>query len=185
MQIFKLTEKNRRILKEEIESGAVFVYPTDTIYGIGCNALDESAVKQIRKIKGRYEKPFSVIAPSKEWILNNCFFDKSQKKYLDKLPGKYTLIFKLRSKDVVSKEVSKETLGVRIPKHWISDMVRELGFPVVTTSVNKTGDGPITELKQIDKKLLKNIDFAIDEGKLGNRPSRVVDLTAKKAKILR
>ena len=184
MQIYKLTDKTRRIIRDEIESGAVFVYPTDTIYGIGCNALDSFAVKQIRKIKGRDEKPFSVIAPSKEWIVNNCIVEKAHKKYLDKLPGKYTLIFKMKNR-AVCPEVSKATLGVRIPKHWFSDLVKELDFPVVTTSVNATGKNPINDLSKIDKRMQKQIDFAIDEGKLVSKPSTVVDLTGRKPKILR
>ncbi len=184
MRIYKLTDKTRRIIKDEIESGAVFVYPTDTIYGIGCNALDSFAIKQIRRIKGRDEKPFSVIAPSKEWIVNNCIVEKSHKKYIDKLPGKYTLIFKMKNK-AVCPEVSKINLGVRIPKHWISELVKELDFPVVTTSVNLTGQKPVIALSQIGKKMQKQIDFAIDEGKLRSKPSTVVDLTGKKAKTLR
>jgi len=185
MLIFKLTEKNRRIIKEEIETGAVFVYPTDTIYGIGCNALDSFAVKAIRKIKKRDEKPFSVIVPSKEWIIENCVVEKSHTKYLKKLPGAYTFIFKLKKNSAVAKEVSKGTLGVRIPKHWISEIVSELGIPVVTTSVNVSGEKPVTELNEIPKRIANQIDFAIDEGKLKNKPSRVIDLTGKKAVVLR
>jgi len=185
MLTFKLTDKTRRIIKDEIEMGAVFIYPTDTIYGIGCNAMDSEAIRTIRKIKNRDEKPFSVIAPSKEWILENCIVEAKYKKYLGKLPGAYTFIFKIKKKDAVAKEVSKNTLGVRIPKHGISEIVSELGFPVVTTSLNKSGEKPIKELKGIPKAIANKVDFAIDEGKLSSKPSRVIDLTGKKARILR
>jgi len=185
MIVYKLNEKTKNIIKDEIEVGAVFVYPTDTIYGIGCNALDSFAVKQIRKIKQRDEKLFSVIAPSKEWIIENCIVEDKYKKYLNKLPGPYTLIFRIRKKDAIVREVSKGTLGVRIPNHWISEFVRELGFPVVTTSLNKSGEKPLTKISEIPKKMASKIDFAIDEGELNGKPSRVIGLTGKKAIILR
>ncbi|GAG45638.1 unnamed protein product, partial [marine sediment metagenome] len=77
------------IKKKEIEirklRNSVFIYPTDTIYGIGCNALNSKLVKRIRRIKKRDNKPFSVIAPSKKWIYDNCEVDR---KILKKLPGR-------------------------------------------------------------------------------------------------
>ena len=65
-------EQNKVVLMEDIWQGKIFLHPTDTIYGIGCNALLLEAVKKVREIKQRYEAPFSVIAPSREWIRENC-----------------------------------------------------------------------------------------------------------------
>ena len=176
MEIYKLTKKNRESIKLEIESGAVFIYPTDTVYGIGCNALDSAAVRKIKEIKQR-ETPLSIIAPSKEWIIENCEAKSNQ---LKKLPGHYTLIFKLKNKNAVASEVSKETIGVRIPDHEISSLIKELGFPVITTSANLRGDSPMSEIKK-----LKGVDFAIDEGKIAGTPSTIIDLTGKIPKRLR
>lgn len=185
MRVYTDFEKKKQEIIDEIESGAVFVYPTDTIYGIGCNALDSKAVLRIRKIKQRTEKPFSVIAPSKDWVFNNLAVEEKYKKYLEKLPGRYTLIFKIRNKHCIAKEVSKNTLGVRIPDHWISKWIEEMGFPVVTTSVNVAGNKQITRITQIDKKMSKMIDFAIDEGELKGKPSEVIDLTGKSPRKIR
>ena len=71
-----LSKEEFEINKEQyfdlIDEGAVFIYPTDTIYGIGCSALNDSAVKKLRRIKKRPRMAFSIIAPSKEWIYENC-----------------------------------------------------------------------------------------------------------------
>ena len=181
-----------------IRYGAVFIYPTDTIYGIGCNALKDKSVQKVRKIKMRDSKPFSVIAPSKKWILANCVVRSAHKKFLDKLPGKYTLIFRLKKKNSVSKYVNSagitpknnfQTLGVRIPKHFISKIAAELNVPIVTTSVNVSGKKNIASLKQLNHKENKRItdgaDFIIYTGKKDGKPSTIVDLTGEGAVVIR
>lgn len=158
---------------EKILNGAIFVYPTDTIYGIGCNALMDEPVKRIREWKGR-KTPFSIIAPSKEWIKENCNVNC---KYVDKLPGPYTLVQPLK-KQIISRHVSEKTVGVRMPDHWISDLVKEAGIPIVTTSVNVTGEIPLFSLENIQPTLKTFLDFAIDEGKLKGKASEVIDCTS-------
>ena len=76
---------------------SLFIYPTDTIYGVGCDALNGVLVDRIRDLKGRYDLPFSVIAPSKEWIREQCVIDERAQEWLDKLPGPYTLILKMKN----------------------------------------------------------------------------------------
>ena len=66
--IIKKEDFNFSKFKEKVLEGKVFVYPTDTIYGLGCDATNFKAVEKIRKLKEREENPFSVVAPSKEWI---------------------------------------------------------------------------------------------------------------------
>jgi tRNA threonylcarbamoyl adenosine modification protein (Sua5/YciO/YrdC/YwlC family) len=164
---------NLELFSKKVIEGAIFIYPTDTIYGIGCSALNEESVKKIREIKNRPNNPFSVIAPSKEWIKNNCDVDN-----LDILPGPYTLIAKLKN-SVVVKEVNlgQETLGVRIPDHWISNVVTKLKIPIVTTSVNKAGEQFMTSLEDLDEEIKGKVDFLIYEGKKKARPSKIIDLT--------
>ena len=157
---------------------AVFIHPTDTIYGIGCNAQNSNAVKKIRRIKGRATNPFSVIAPSFEWIYENCIVTNDGKEWIGKLPGPYTLIFKLKN-NCVAKEVNPrlKTLGVRIPNHWIRKLVAEANVPVVTTSVNKSNEDYMTSLEDLDPLIKGDIDFALYEGKKEGTPSKIIDLS--------
>jgi len=174
---------NKEVILEVMENGAVFIHPTDTIYGIGCNANEEEFVNQVRAIKGRAEAPFSVIAPSKDWIRRNCFVSEEAEKWLEKLPGPYTLI--LKAKDSVAKNVAPgmETLGVRIPDHWFSKIVEELGLPVVTTSANRSGGDFMTSLDNLDDEIKPKIEFIIYEDEKHGRPSKIVDLTGEEVKV--
>ena len=187
-----ITRDDLKVLKSElmdkIRNGSVFIHPTDTIYGIGCNALNEAAVKKIRDLKGRPDTPFSVIAPGKEWIREHC---KSASpalldEWLEKLPGPYTLILKTNKSSVVAKETNKGmgTLGVRIPNHWFSSLVEEADVPVITTSANKVGNDFMTSLDDLDSEIKQHIDFILYEGEKIGRPSKLVNLSVPKTEII-
>jgi len=174
---FKL---EREAIIESIINGSVFIHPTDTIYGIGCSAQNSKAVKKVRLLKGRAANPFSVIAPSLEWIKENCFVAKEAEEWLERLPGPYTLIFKQKKK-CVAKDVNPglDTLGVRIPNHWIRNIVAEAGIPIVTTSVNITNEDYMTSLEDLDTRIKGSVDFIIYEGEKEGKPSKIIDLTEK------
>jgi len=175
MRICRLGSRGKEIV-EEIREGAIFIYPTDTIYGIGCSALKKKSVQKIRRMK-KSRKDFSVIAPSKKWILENL--KVRHKSHLKRLPGKYTLIFEKKRKKFLFDCSKTGKLGARIPKNNFTKLVRSAGVPFVTTSVNVSGKKHIRRISQIPKSFLKNVDFVIDSGVLGGRPSRILDLTGK------
>ena len=174
---------NRPKIVSEIQKGAVFIYPTDTIYGIGCDATNDSAVKKIRELKGRDTKPFSIIAPSIDWIHDNCELSDKAKGWLVRLPGPYTLILPLKNFNAVCAHTNSgmKTIGVRIPDHWIASLVTDAGKPVITTSVNLAGKTPSTKIEELEQ---FNVDFIIYEGEKKGKPSMVIDLT-KGEKIIR
>ncbi len=176
---FKEFKKRKGIIKE-IKS-KIFIYPTDTIYGIGCNSLNKDLVEKIRKIK-KSKKPFSVIAPSKNWIYKNCHYKKA---YIEKLPGKYTFILKLKRKIFPNNVSFGKTVGVRIPKHEFCDLIRKAKVPFITTSVNKSGEKNITKIDDISRRIRNKVDYIIDYGPLNGKPSTIIDLTKKIAKIIR
>lgn len=168
--IIKENELTRKIidrLRDEI-----FIYPTDTIYGIGCDATNSSLVKKIREIKQRDEKPFSMIAPSKEWILENFKVDKN---LIDKyLPGPYTLLLEKKDINFLKEVSSNEFVGVRIPDNSFTKILQKLNIPIVTTSVNLSGKPFANSIDEIDPLIFEKVDIIINSGILSGRPSTLI-----------
>lgn len=172
----------------EIKRGAIFVYPTDTIYGMGCIANKKDSVKKIREIKNRHERPFSVITPTVNWLKEHLIFKENHERHINKLKRQHTLIFEPKSKE--SKEISKivaneESLGIRMINHWFQEIVKELKSPIVTTSVNKKGKTFMSKLEEIDEEIYKEVNFIIYEGEKASKPSKVLDLRKENEKLLR
>ncbi len=163
---------------QKIKNGAVFIYPTDTIYGLGCNAFNAESVRLIRGLKNRVKSPFSICVPSKKWIRQNCAITLREEEWLRKLPGAYTLILLLKKEHTMLPEVmgNVQTIGIRLLKHWFQDVVKECGFPLITTSVNKHGEPFMTKLDNLDADLQKEVEFLIYEGEKESRPSTLIDI---------
>jgi tRNA threonylcarbamoyl adenosine modification protein (Sua5/YciO/YrdC/YwlC family) len=172
----------RNKLAELIKEGAVFIYPTDTIYGIGCDASNRKSVERIREMK-KAAHPFSIIAPSKIWIREHLILKEGTEKYLDKLPGPLTLILRKRDKNFLKTASPTWKLGVRIPNHPFTGIIRKSGRPFITTSVNISGRPFIKDIREVPKHF--SVDVIVDSGILRGDPSVVVDLTGKKPKIIR
>jgi L-threonylcarbamoyladenylate synthase len=179
---------NKTRVLRQIADGAVFIHPTDTIYGIGCDATNEKAVEKVRVAKQRKDLPFNIIAPSREWVRANCEVDQEAEEWLAKLPGPYTIILKLKKDSVVAKNVNPTgdgTVGIRRPDHWVSDIADDLDRPIVTTSANITGKNFMTSMDDLDADVKKKMDFIIYEGEKNGRPSTIVDLARKRGLIKR
>lgn len=180
-------EKNKEFYLSQIRDGKIFIYPTDTIYGIGGIATSSSVANKIRQIKKRDSKPFSIIAPNKSWITNN-FAKSYHLNFLNKLPGPYTLIFenenttKLVDKETVS---NSNSIGIRIPNHWISKIVEDLGEPFISTSVNLSGEPPAKKVEEINKEIQNKVDYVIDDGELNSNPSTLIDLRNQEIKEIK
>lgn len=168
------------------ESSPIFIYPTDTIYGIGCNALNKEAVEKVREAKQRNTNPFSVIAPSRKWINENCILNENGREWIKKLPGPYTLILRTKKKCVAENVApGVNSLGIRIPDHWFSNFVAEIKIPIVTTSANKSNEDFMTSLGDLDPEIKNKVNFIIYEGEKKGSPSKIVDLTDKEKVIER
>ena len=167
-----------------IKNGGVVVYPTDTCYGIGCDATNPLAIEKIFRIKGREKgKPLPLIASSIEMIEKYVFLDERAIKLFNTFPG---ISVALRKKGkIIPDIVNKEKLAFRIPSNEISRRLAELSDkPIVSTSANRSGDPSpysINEVKSSLKDSLKEIDLFIDGGVLTkNLPSTIVDLVEDK-----
>ena len=145
-----------------ISQGAVFIHPTDTIYGIGCDATNESAVQRIRGVKQRSSMPFSVIAPSLQWISEHM--EPVDKKFLGMLPGPVTLILKKKNPLFLLDCSPTDGLGVRIPNHVLTPIIQHADVPFVSTSANLHGHPPITGLARLPNQLKP--DVSKQKGKL-------------------
>ena len=175
---------NKEEYAEKIEDGQVFIYPTDTIYGIGCDATNETAVLKLRNIKRQHDRPLSIIAPSINWVKENCVITSEAEEWLKKLPGPYTLVLKLKNKDKIARSVNDSgSIGVRIPKHEISQFVNYLGFPIITTSANITGKSFMTSIDDLDFDIKQRVDFFVDMGEIKGTPSTIILLDKEKIEI--
>jgi tRNA threonylcarbamoyl adenosine modification protein (Sua5/YciO/YrdC/YwlC family) len=159
---------------ESIREGKIFIYPTDTVYGLGCNALLGDRVLKIRQIKSS-DKPFSVIAPSKNWIREH-----TEARGLERLPGPYTLILKKKDPSFLKEASATDKLGIRIPDHQFWNLVSKAGVPFITTSANQS-EKPMNSTPTP----LDGVDIVIDAGPLGTTASRVLDMTGQEPAVLR
>jgi L-threonylcarbamoyladenylate synthase len=168
--IIKLKDIDENLQNEFLNK--IFIYPTDTIYGIGCNAEDIILVEKIREIKKRDQKPFSIIAPNFSWILENFEVEKN---VLDKyLPGPYTLLLKKKDKNFLNCVSDNDSVGVRIPKHSFTEILQKTQKPIVTTSVNLAGEKPANKIEEVDKEIFSKVDFVVDAGTLSGKPSTLI-----------
>lgn len=157
---------------QQIKQGKIFIYPTDTIYGLGCDATNIEAVKKIKQIKSRdADKPLSIIAPSLDWIEENLVVDCNLKKYL---PGPYTLILKKKNQEFLNQISSTNSLGVRMPDCDFTKEIQNSGVPFITTSVNLTGEPFAVSVSRVKKEIKNKVDVIVNVGELNGRPSTLV-----------
>jgi len=155
----------------EIKSNKIFIYPTDTIYGIGCNAENKEAVEKLKQIKKRENKPLSVIVPNLEWITKHLIVDCNIKKYF---PGPYTIILKKKDPNFLNWVSNTDSLGVRIPNNPFTKTIQKTNLPFITTSVNLNGEPFLTKISDLKTEIKSQVDHIIDIGELNGRPSTLI-----------
>lgn len=167
--------------KNAVLDGKILIYPTDTVYGIGGDALNSEVVKKVKQIKNLDEaKPLSVMMSDLKMIEEYCEVGLWEEMILKKyLPGPFTFILRKKVKLPVSQD---ETIGVRVPEfEFCNRLSEQVGKPIVSTSANKTGEPAPVNFEDIDKDVLESADIALDRGQTRyQRSSDVVDLVNKK-----
>jgi L-threonylcarbamoyladenylate synthase len=170
-----------------LNNGGVIVYPTDTLYGFGCDAKNESAIEKINTIKGR-KAPMSVLAPNIEiaakWM-NISKHDKNN--VLGKLGGPTTIIVPVNV-GITSPSITgdKQTLGVRIPDHkFCQKLSKAYPNPITTTSVNRTRQEPLTNPEKILSEFSREIDLIIEDGIIEGSGSTIYSFQDRELNIIR
>lgn len=173
---------NENFIKSEINLGKIFIYPADTLYGIGCDAQNTVSVAKINQIKKRFNKSLLVIIPNLNWILNNCIINNGQFSFIkNKLPGPYSFILKLKNKNIVSNEVlqNRDTLGVRFFDSYFNKILSKYNILFITTSVNFSGKEPALDIDSIDKSILDNVDYILEKDvEFLGRSSEIFDFSS-------
>lgn len=151
-----------------IKNGGIVIFPTETVYGIGTNALNEDAVKRLYEIKQRpLNKPISLLVNSIDMIeqIAKDITDLEYALIREFFPGPLTLI--LKKKDIVPDIVTanSDTVGVRMPKNEIAlKLIEYAGIPIATPSANISGKPSGTNMKNIIKDFNGKVDYLIDSG---------------------
>ncbi|AUD03861.1 L-threonylcarbamoyladenylate synthase [Spirosoma pollinicola] len=195
-EFIKLYPKNpdpRRIehVVNALRDGAVIIYPTDTIYGMGCDIHNTRAVERVARIKGikPAKNDFSFICYDLSHIADYARVSNQAFKVMKSLlPGPFTFILQTTGNVPKLLNTNKKTVGIRIPDNDIPrQIVHVLGNPIITTSIRDEDEiiEYSTDPELIFEKFQNQVDIVIDGGYGGNIPSTIVDATDDDFSIIR
>lgn len=172
---------------EIIENGGVIIFPTDTVYGIGCNPYDANAVKKIYEIKSREKiKSLPVLASSIQIVKQISIIDEFTEKIIKKYwPGPLTLILKLKDKNLKESLNLEDKIAVRIPNSECTLKLLNKCNLLVGTSANVSGDSSFTDPQECMKNV-KNYDVFVDGGTITSKgESTIIEIENEKIRIIR
>lgn len=185
------TRKVKQVV-ECLQDGGLIIYPTDTVYGLGCDLFSKSAMERLYRYKG--VKPnkanFSFICENLSNLSEYAAqLDTPTYKLMNRcLPGPYTFILKASGKLPAFFKNKKKTVGIRVPEHIITNtIVHALGRPLVSTSVHHSDSfiDYFTDPELIHEEMGHLVDMVIDGGIGGLEPSTVIDCTGREAVLVR
>ena len=193
MKILKVFENNPNpkfldMAVEALRDGDIVIYPTDTLYAIGCDALNNSAINKICKLKGINpdKTNLSIICDGISMVAEYARFDNRQFKVLKtNLPGPFTFI--LPSSSSLPKVFKgRKTVGIRVPENNVAvELVRRLGNPILSTTISYTDDDYAVNPELIAETYADSAAYLLDGGDGGLIPSTVVDMTLGELEIVR
>ena len=188
MQVLKTNEKNIIVASEIIKNGGLVVYPTETVYGLGCDPFNIQAVKRVFQVKGDRKKPLPILASSVGHVEKVAYLSDSAKCVVAEFwPGPLTIVLRKKPSlpDIVT--CNQDSVGVRIPRHDVAIRLIQLSYGLlVGTSANKTGKKPPQTAEEAAKQIGKEVDAILDGGPASfGISSTLVDFTSTKPKLLR
>ena len=172
---------------EALAAGEVIAYPTDTVYGLGCDLSNKKAIDRLYQIK-RMDRshPLAFICPDLSDIARYAIVENVHYRVLRHfLPGPYTFILEATREVPKLVMTKRKTIGIRIPNaEVIRAIVRELGRPVISSTAQRPGSDPFVDPHEIDVEF-KGLGLVLDAGAGGMVPTTVVDLTRSPPEIVR
>jgi len=183
------SDENIATADDSVKKGKTVVYPTDTVYGLGCDPYNDSAVDMIFKIKGRMEgKPLPLLCSSVKHASRIAKLNELAMKLAEQFwPGALTLIAELIDDRISSKVTAgTNTIGVRVPNHQCAlQLIDKCGGVLVGTSANRSGYSPAKSTAEV-LETLAGFDILLDGGKtLLGIESTVLDVSAEKIALIR
>ncbi len=170
-----------------INQGGIAIFPTDTVYGIGCNPYNKDSVRKIYEIKSRdISKPFPVLVYSKEIAEKIVFFDEFTKKIVEKFwPGTLTIILKLTDAKLKKSLNITDKIAVRVPDHKCTlELLKKCNF-LVGTSANISGHSSFTNPDECFNNIQK-YDIFVDGGMITSKTeSTIIEIENEEIKIIR
>jgi len=168
-------------------AGEVIGYPTDTVYGLGCDLMNKRAVERLYSVKRMPRThPLAFICPDLADIARYAVVEKPEYRILRHyLPGPYCFILNA-TRDVPKLLLSKrKTVGIRVPKHEVTlALVRALGRPIISTTAQREGEEPFVDPAELDD-AFPGLALVLDAGGGGVVPTTIIDLTESPARVIR
>ncbi len=193
--VFKinLERVDRRVLAQAaavVKQGGTLLYPTDTIYGFGCDAFNDRAVRKIFEIKQRSEKNPALVLVHNRTMVKKLVGEISPlaRRLMDACwPGPLTIIFHAKRSFHPFITGENNTIGIRIPGNkFCLKLIAESGTPLLSTSANISGTPMIADVQQLIETFSSRVDLSVDAGTLKpSAPSTVVDVTRDQPVIIR
>ncbi|HEV8246790.1 MAG TPA: L-threonylcarbamoyladenylate synthase [Polyangiaceae bacterium] len=178
--------KIRRVV-DALEAGEVIAYPTDTVYGLGCDLLNKKAVDRLYQIKGiDRSQMLAFVCRSLGDIAKYAVMHDHVYRILKQfLPGPYCFILEATREVPRLIQTQRKTVGIRIPNHPIAlALVAELGRPIISSTAARHGQAPSPDPRELDREF-PGLSLVLDAGPCGTEPTTVIDLTTPRPKILR
>ncbi|AUX27925.1 translation factor Sua5 [Sorangium cellulosum] len=170
-----------------IEKGEVIGYPTDTVYGFGCDLMNKQAIERVYQIKGmRKDKALAFICPDLSDIARYAIVENQTYRLLKRfLPGPYTFILPATREVPKYVHLKQKTVGIRVPNHPVPiALVRALGRPLISTTAAPPGEDPIIDPTEIDDRF-PGLALVLDAGACGAVPTTVIDLSQGDVQVVR
>ena len=184
--IYPATDQYIDLAHNALENGDVIVYPTDTLYGFGVDATNTDAIHRLNRLKGRIQ-PLSIVLESVEHMHDFAEFQGQIEGEVNKLfPGAYTVLLPAESNELSPfVQNGSPNIGVRIPDHFFPvKLVKMLGKPIITTSINRHGNDPLNDVTQVEIDF-PNVDIFEDSSHTPSKGSTIVDFSTSPPKVIR